>query len=328
MAAFQNNLLVRLHKWATRQDENFLTETLAFLLEFLRDNEPEAASELISRLSGGVIVLTPQQIRGLEIRTQIIADDGIPDIELRTTEHFVIIEVKSESDATENQLARYRRILVTSGIPYTSLILLTRYPATTAGADRYFRWYQVAEWIDQESNKYKFNAKSEFLVEQFLGLLKARNMTMSQVTWELPTGVRSMRALADMLYEAASACKLKATIRGNTEWIGIHLDGRQYCAGIEFSAPERLYFGTDYASVDPNAAEKLGLGATAPWQDGDGHEWWRDVDLESEDVHFFARSKASQMQFLEQFLRENYEHAKKVTLPGTPNPTPTSEIDE
>ncbi len=75
MAAFQSNLFVRLHKWAVRQDENFLTETFAYLLEYLIENEPEAACELVARLTGGIITLPPQQVRGLEIRTQISGDE-------------------------------------------------------------------------------------------------------------------------------------------------------------------------------------------------------------------------------------------------------------
>ena len=253
-------------------------------------------------------------MRVLEVRTQIGGEEGIPDIELRTGQHFVIIEVKSEADATEDQLRRYRRLLDQSTVQSKGLILLTRYPVSVVGADHYLRWYQVAELIGLESSRYQFKATSQFLVDQFLGFLKARNMTMGQVTWEMTTGVRSLRNLADMLYEAATACQLKAQIRGNPYWIGIHLDGRQYWAGISFSAPERLVFGTDYASVDPEAAVALGVGSCGEWQDKGGHEWWRDVDLESEEIHFFARSKASQMQFLEQFLRENYDLAKKVTI--------------
>src|ERR1700722_2549593 len=101
MAGFQNNLLVRLHKWAVRHDENFLTETFAYLLEYLAENEPEAAAEIVARITSGIITLSPQHMRVLEVRTQISGEEGIPDIELRTGQHFVIIEVKSEAEATE-----------------------------------------------------------------------------------------------------------------------------------------------------------------------------------------------------------------------------------
>jgi hypothetical protein len=268
---------------------------------------------LVARITGGVITLSPQQVRSLEIRTQISGDDGIPDIELRTAQHFVIIEVKSEAEATENQLRKYRRTLDSSGVAYTGLILLTRYPSSVNGADHYFRWYHVAELIYQESSKYKFTAESQFLVEQFLGFLKSRNMTMGQVTWEMTTGVRSLRNLVDMLYEAAAACGLKAQIAGNRDMMFVYLDGKKYWAGIRYSNPELIHFATWNARADAQKVEELGIGTTFQWfNDKTQCGWQRDINLESEDVHFFARSKASQMQFLEQFLRENLELAKKV----------------
>ncbi len=182
----------------------------------------------------------------------------------------------------------------------TGLILLTRYPAPVPGADHYFRWYHVAEWIYQESSKYKFKAESQFLVEQFLGFLKARNMTMGQVTWEMTTGVRSLRNLVDMLYEAAAACGLRAQLGGSAASIFVFLDGRKYSAGIRYNAPELLRFATWNAPVDPKKVEELGIGTTWQWTDDKTKVGWeRETNLESEDVHFFARSKASQMQFLE-----------------------------
>ena len=41
MASPSNNLFLRLHKWAVRQDENFLTESLAVVLEQLLVLAPE-----------------------------------------------------------------------------------------------------------------------------------------------------------------------------------------------------------------------------------------------------------------------------------------------
>jgi len=270
----------------------------------------------VLRISGGIIRLSPQQLQILEVRTQINKEEGIPDIDLRTGQHFVIIEVKSEADVTADQIHRYRRILDQSEIPSKGLVLLTRYPVQIEGADHYLRWYQVAEWIDFESHKYHFKPVSRFLVDQFLGLLKARNMTMSQVTWEMTTGVRSLKTLADMLYEAASACGIKAYIEGTRNHMVIYIDDRLYWAGIEYDQPESFAFGTYNASVDKESADQLGIGTSFVWSKGDGCGWRRDINLESEDIHFFARSKASQMQFLEQFLRESYEIAKQLTLKG------------
>src|SRR5262249_57144768 len=100
---------------------------------------------------------------------------------------LAIVEVKSQSEVNAEQLGRYRRFLEGSRAGSTALVLLTRYPAAVAesGArpDAFVRWYQVAEWLQQERHRYAFQAVSAFLVDQFLAFLTARNMTMGQVTW-------------------------------------------------------------------------------------------------------------------------------------------------
>src|SRR5581483_1945661 len=143
-----------------------------------------------------------------------------------------------------------------------------------------------------------------FLVEQFIGFLGARNMTMQQVTWELPGGVRALRALADMLYEAATACGIKARLWGGRERMGVNIDGRRFWIGVYYEKPEVLVFETNYAAVDRGAAERLGAGTVWEWTQAPGFGWRRELSLDSEETHFFSRSKASQLQLLESFLRE------------------------
>jgi hypothetical protein len=84
-----NNLLLRLHKWAWRQDENFLTEAFAHLLVHLLENEPEAGLGLLKALTGGVLDLPPIEARGVEVRTHVTSSEGTPDLELRSTAHLV-----------------------------------------------------------------------------------------------------------------------------------------------------------------------------------------------------------------------------------------------
>lgn len=52
------NIFARLHKWATRQDENFLTESLAILLEHLLILAPAVATRLIRRLTASMFSRT------------------------------------------------------------------------------------------------------------------------------------------------------------------------------------------------------------------------------------------------------------------------------
>ena len=51
MASPSSNLFLRLHKWASRQDENFLTESLAVVLEQLLVLAPAVGTRLVSRLT-------------------------------------------------------------------------------------------------------------------------------------------------------------------------------------------------------------------------------------------------------------------------------------
>lgn len=318
MVSPENNLLVRLHKWAWRQDENFLTDAFAHLLQHLLDEEPEAAVGLLESTTGNFLKLGPGDAKAVEVRTQVVLTEGRPDLEIRAGQQLVFMEVKSEAEPSGEQLKRYKQLLRESGCPSTCLVLLTRYPASIAEEDsqpNYFiRWYQVADWLEQQSNRYTFKPVSQYLVEQFLGFLKGRSMTMSQVTWELPGGVRALRSLTDMLSEAAQACGVQAQPWGTREWMGVNLAGKQYSAGIYFSRPEALLFETYRRKVDKDKAERLGVGSVFELEDKSGFGWARELNLESEDVHFFARSKPSQMQLLEGFLRESLELVKKAEL--------------
>lgn len=128
MASRANNLFLRLHKWASRQDENFLTESLAVVLEQLLVPAPAVGTRLVSQLTRGFIDFAPEDASAIELRTQVEALQGRPDLEIRTPRHLVWVEVKAESELRTGQLAGYRVLLGESGVAPTQLVLLTRYP--------------------------------------------------------------------------------------------------------------------------------------------------------------------------------------------------------
>src|SRR3989442_2668705 len=99
MLSPRNNLLLVLHKWAHRQDENFLTEAFAHLLQHLLDEEPEAAVGFLESVTGGYLRVQPAHARQVALRTQIVLSEGRPDLEIRTVEHLIYLEIKSESAA-------------------------------------------------------------------------------------------------------------------------------------------------------------------------------------------------------------------------------------
>jgi hypothetical protein len=70
------NLFHRLHKWAHRQDENFLAESLAVVLEQLLVLAPSVGTRLISYLTGGFIDLPPEGASAIELHTHRIWKSG------------------------------------------------------------------------------------------------------------------------------------------------------------------------------------------------------------------------------------------------------------
>ena len=151
-------------------------------------------------------------------------------------------------------------------------------------------------------------------------------MTLAQVGKYMPEGLRALSNLMNMLVEAAAACKVLAKKATGND-IGLYLDGTKYWIGVSFSEPEYLTFMTYGSRIDPEAAAKLGVGELADASGTPGRSRWvRWVELDSEAVHFFARSKVSQMQWLEGFLRECLAQARSIETPDQP-PVPRKPDD-
>ncbi len=75
----QDNLLGRLHRLASSQDENFLTESLAYLLHRLIAVEPAAALSILNKITNGKLS-DLQDTRYAEVFTQVSTDSGRPDL--------------------------------------------------------------------------------------------------------------------------------------------------------------------------------------------------------------------------------------------------------
>lgn len=317
------NLFGRLHKWATRQDENFLTESLAVVLESLLSLSPEVGTRLISQLTGEFIHVPPDDAGTIEINTQVEAEKGRPDLEISIPYRLAWIEVKVESELRTGQLEGYRVMLADSDKELTRLILLTRYPTIyAAGVERpdlEVRWYEVADWLENVLTALdSVGDIAAFLARQFLVFLRVRGMTLTQVGKYMPEGLRALANLLNMLVGAAGGCKVSVVKRAGWDYIGIRLDGQKYWAGINFADPGKLWFVTR-CRINPEAANQLGVGELTEEGGVPGqYRWRRGVELDSEEVHFFSRSKVSQMEWLEDFLRDCLEKARAIEIPNQP----------
>ncbi len=318
----KTNLLVCLHKWVHRQDENFQTEAFVHLLQYLLDHEPHAAVVLLGRLTGGILCLRPEEASVVSVDTQVTTTEGRPDVEVRTPRHLVYVEAKVESGVGPEQLASYRKALKASPFPITCLVILTRYIAALPGGkaapeDVFVRWYQVADWLEENP---LHDPVSIHIVGQFVHFLKARGMSMDKVDWEFCKGTRAIYNFFAMVREVAAGLglqlqELKVDFKLLT--IGSFSKGNTLWIGVEYAQPQMFKINTYNLKVDKGKAETLGYGdgifdSDWPKETQGQYRWGKQVDLDSEAVHFFSRSKASQMQYLEHLFKEILEVTEKI----------------
>lgn len=306
--------MLALHKYARQQDENFTTEAFVHLLRHLQVFEPEIANFLLRFLSGERIKLTNEDCSKLEISTQNTFMEGRPDILIAGPAHFVIIEVKVESDPGWDQLDRYRELLNTREEADKCLVLLTRYPVEPneeKKVDSCVRWDRTARVLNQASER-AHDSTSTFLFRQLLQFLIERGMAMEKVGWELVRGVQSLMSLMGMLGEAVTSTKLKqkpptAGIEFNGRYL--YVDDTECWTGIYYSKPQVIAF--EAYKIDKAKAGALGLGHVQR-DSKETSKWTNELDLEAEEVHFFALSSDNQQARIQKFIAECISAVKTI----------------
>lgn len=316
------NLFARLHKWARRQDENYLTESLAVVLEHLLVLAPAVGVRLVARLTGGLIDLPATEAGAVQVGTQVEAGGGRVDLQLRAPLRLVWVEVKAESPLRPGQLEGYLVLLRGSDVEQTRLVLLTRHPERYAPGDavpdREFRWFEVADWLaDEAAAADAAGAVPGFVVRQYIDFQEERGMTLVHVGKYMPEGLRAASHLMTMLTEAAAACRVPFQKGSGWDALGVTLDRGKYWVGVKCSEPEKLWFGTK-ARIHTEAGGRLPGWEVLP--PGGEFTAWRGEELDSPAVHFYSRSKVEQMEWLEDFIRVSLELARAVETPDQPPP--------
>lgn len=303
------NIFNQLYKWSGRQDENFTTEAFIYVLLHLQQVDPEAAAVLLHQLTDSKVLLDKEQIEFVEIKTQSTTEQGRPDIEIRFHNILIFIEVKINSDFEETQISRYRSELNKSGISNNLLITVTKYayPFYQKNAaeqpDINIRWHQIADWLKDLRPVYQ---TSTFLITQFVNFLIKRGIAMEKVSWELSNGISSFQSLLTMINEALTAQKIPIyRASAAWDWYGFYIEDKKLFVGIYLNKPTLVTINTEVP---------LKQGTDTPISIGkvENGQWQNDLDLESEENYFFARTKASQVECLESFLQNSVNFAKTL----------------
>jgi len=303
---YANYMLPALHRLASGQDENFITEAFAFVMKFLIVNEPAAATLLLNYVTNGFLSTTNKDIQTVDVKTQVSTALGRPDLVLSTDDCLVYIEIKVDASFGDCQLSRYRDQLQMSGASNTMLVAITRYPITKQQKclppDHSLRWHHIADFCTDLQIR---GEVASYVMSEFLNLISARGLTMNKVRWEMIEGVRSFLALVDMLAEALAAKDIAIRNSAAQEWRGFYIEKKTFFVGMYFSDPGVVVLNSEVA-LKEKAVKDLKLGK---FQDG---QWRNELNLTAEETHFFARSRASQIQCLEQFIQESLDYGKTL----------------
>jgi hypothetical protein len=289
------NVFSCLFRYGCGVDENYLTESLVFLVRLLLERMPEEGLALVNLLSGdsqGALFSNPHS---LEISTQITVEQGRPDIDIRDgSEVLVYVEVKHDSGLGWDQLERYRAQLRASGIPTTRLVLLTRSRysslATTLSPSEYYhlRWYEIYNRLSAIETP---NDVCEHFIRCLMDFLEEKKMSMKQVRWEYITGVPALLSLTDMMEAAIAVVMPDSGLKRTAgwSWRGFYLY-EEYFFGMRYAEPLTVVF-EDNRGNSPNFKQSLDLA----------------------DVHFFSLSKDEQFERIVAFLQGAAERLTRVT---------------
>ena len=122
-----NNLFSSLARYAERQDENYLTESLVFVLRLLLERAEQPGLKLLANICGPETLDWFHRAEDVAISTQFTIEVGRPDIFIEIGKDTIIfIEVKHDSGLGCNQLEGYFEYLERSPYPNKQLVFLTR----------------------------------------------------------------------------------------------------------------------------------------------------------------------------------------------------------
>ena len=331
-----NNLLIPLHKLARRQDENFLTEILVFLLNYYVQNEPGSAIWLIKLITDNELGLSENDLQVLSVEAQHHTPVGIPDIKIETPNFICFIEVKVDEDFGPKQLSTYKEYLQKKSKKESMLITLTKYTYKEHKADiapRFgFRWRQLSDWLDKLMPNVKSGGMefpsfkkevSVFITQQYIQLLKNRGIVMEKINWPLVEGLREFRNILDMIREAIGTSRASdEDISVGQIWAGYYVENKKFFVGIFYrDCPEEMVFITEKVEFcDDEPQQKvtdIGIGNSGYGSRGKSRYWKNTIVLtsEDEDVHFFSRSKTSQLDYLVDFINKSLDFAEKIIKP-------------
>jgi hypothetical protein len=280
-----NNIFSSLARYATRQEENFLTEAFVYLLNLMLEREVECGRAILANLCGDKVAGWLREASSVSIVTQFSVAEGRPDIVIEIDAgKMIFLEVKHDSSLGVEQLERYYAHLESHKAGDAQLILLTRsrHSIQQTSLERalfhHICWYEISGWLSEVQIE---DEVTDFLVRQFLTFLKEKEMSMEKVTWEYIQGVPAMLNLVNMISTAVAEASPESSVRKTVgaSWAGFYINGQLF-VGFRFANSLVIVFEND---------------------NGNNPTFKRDLSLEQ--AHFFSLTAGEQLECLIEFIR-------------------------
>jgi hypothetical protein len=235
----------------TSQDENFLSESLVFLVYFMLRDQKSKVLEFLNSLCwegrDGFDGKRPM------IRTQENTKQGRPDILIAVPKKvLVLVEVKYRSAFGKGQVQGYWDFLKEKSDRATErnekletrLVLLTldKKVVERGISDEIMRgarlviWPDVADWLKGKAG----SADCKFLVNEFLDFLKRRGLTNEKIGPD-PDLLKMMRQALDAAgVQGISSTPWHSVYEGGEE--GWKVDKGKCLANYYYASPELVHF--------------------------------------------------------------------------------------
>jgi len=276
-----------LAKYNSARHENYLTESLVFVLKAMLVTDPDASVRFLNKLCFGEGDAGFTSSSDISISTQVSTDEGKPDITVSAPTVSVFVEVKHDSPLGYRQMERYRKALLDRTATTKRLVLLTRFAIDFGEAgdrpDMHIRWSQIDDWLRDAKVTHPVTI---YLVAALREFLKEKNMSIDKTTSEYVEGTTSLFRFMDMLRAAIESEGLKI-YQNSAGWThrGYYIeDNRKFC-GILYADPRELLFQLDNDNV-------------------------RQLTLEDSPGGFFAVERDAQVEILRRFVRDGLAAAK------------------
>ncbi len=301
-----------LAKYNSATDENYLTESLVFVINALLQLDRPIGLEILTQLCVKDNEFSFDIGEDISVSTQEVTEQGTPDIKVSSPDKLIYIEVKDYSQVDPDQLKRYKKSLESPSVNIKQLILLTRFPVDSSEhqgiPDKHVRWFEVYNWLTNARTKTK-DPVSVYLIDSFKSFLEAKQMSLQKVEREYIKGVPALNNLVTMLEVAIQGASVPIYSKSaGWDYKGFWLDNKKYISVIYYDNHLLITFEiADKLKYNKDLLKK----PSYELREGRDRLWFR---LPLEDKHFFSLDKDKQLEEITNFIRQCYTEAEDMRI--------------